>query len=110
MTKNRSNYVDKIEVLKEGLKVIFSNKSEDTFPNIWLRDHAKDESNWDERTNQRKTFTAKLSPNIKIKNANISIISLQKGFGVDQIEANNFEKYLIKNGNDIKNVKYKNIT
>ena len=72
MTKNRSNYVDKIEVLKEGLKVFFSNKSEDIFPNIWLRDHAKDENNWDERSNQRKTFTAKLSPNIKIKNANIS--------------------------------------
>ena len=72
MTKNRSNYVDKIEVLNEGLKVFFSNKSEDIFPNIWLRDHAKDENNWDERSNQRKTFTAKLNPNIKIKNANIS--------------------------------------
>ena len=72
MTKNRSNYVDKIEVLNEGLKVFFSNNSEDTFPIIWLRDHAKDESNWDERSNQRKTFTAKLNPNIKIKNANIS--------------------------------------
>ena len=71
MTKNRSNYVDKIEVLNEGLKVFFSNKSEDTFPNIWLRDHAKDENNWDERSNQRKTFTAKLNPKIKIKNANI---------------------------------------
>ena len=72
MTKNRSNYVDKIEVLNEGLKVFFSNKSEDTFPNIWLRDHAKDENNWDDRSNQRKTFTAKLNPKIKIKNANIS--------------------------------------
>ena len=72
MTKNRSNYVDKIEVLNEGLKVFFSNKSEDTFPNIWLRDHAKDKNNWDERSNQRKTFTAKLNPKIKIKNANIS--------------------------------------
>ena len=72
MTKNRSNYVDKIEVLNEGLKVFFSNKSEDIFPNIWLRDHARDENNWDERSNQRKTFTAKLNPNIKIKNANIS--------------------------------------
>ncbi len=71
MTKNRSNYVDKIEVLNEGLKVFFSNKSEDTFPNIWLRDHAKDENNWDERSNQRKTFTAKLNPKIKIKKANI---------------------------------------
>ena len=72
MTKNRSNYVDKIEILSEGLKVFFSNKSEDTFPHIWLRDHAKDENNWDERSNQRKTFTAKLNPKIKIKNANIS--------------------------------------
>ena len=72
MTKNRSNYVDKIEILSEGLKVFFSNKSSDTFPNIWLRDHAKDENNWDERSNQRKTFTAKLNPKIKIQNANIS--------------------------------------
>ena len=91
MTKNRSNYVDKIEVLKEGLKVFFSNKSEDIFPNIWLRDHAKDESNWDERSNQRKTFTAKLSPNIKIKNANIS----NKGEYIDIIwsDASNNIKY-----------------
>ena len=38
-----------------------------------------------------------------IKNANISIISLQKGFGVDQIEANNFEKYLINLSDEIDN-------
>ena len=72
MTKNRFNYVKKIEVLNEGLKVSFANNSEDIFPNLWLRDHAKDESNWDVRSNQRKTFTARLNPNIKIKNANIS--------------------------------------
>ena len=91
MTKNRSNYVDKIEVLNEGLKVFFSNKSEDIFPNIWLRDHAKDESNWDERSNQRKTFTAKLNPNIKIKNANIS----KKGEFIDIIwsDASNYIQY-----------------
>ena len=99
MTKNRSNYVDKIEVLKEGLKVFFSNKSEDIFLNIWLRDHAKDESNWDERSNQRKTFTAKLSPNIKIKNANIS----KKGEYIDIIwsdASNNIQyssEFLYKN-------------
>ena len=72
MTKNRSNYVNKIEVLNDALKVYFANNSEDIFPNLWLRDHAKDESNWDERSNQRKTFTAGLNPNIKIKKANIS--------------------------------------
>ena len=72
MTKNRSNYVNKIEVLNDALKVSFANNSEDIFPNLWLRDHAKDESNWDERSNQRKTFTAGLNPNIKIKKANIS--------------------------------------
>ncbi len=72
MTKNRSNYVNKIEVLNDALKVYFANNSEDIFPNLWLRDHAKDESNWDERSNQRKTFTAALNPNIKIKKANIS--------------------------------------
>ena len=66
MTKNRSNYVDKIEVLNEGLKVFFSNKSEDIFPNIWLRDHVKDENNWDERSNQRKNIYSK----IKSKNKN----------------------------------------
>ena len=62
MTKNRSNYVNKIEVLSDGLKVSFANNSEDTFPNLWLRDHAKDENNWDERSHQRKTFTAKINP------------------------------------------------
>ena len=72
MTKNRSNYVNKIEVLSDGLKVSFANNSEDTFPNLWLRDHAKDENNWDERSHQRKTFTAKINPDIKIKKANIS--------------------------------------
>ena len=44
MTKNRSNYVNKIEVLNDALKVSFANNSEDIFPNLWLRDHAKDES------------------------------------------------------------------
>ena len=72
MTKNRSNYVNKIEVLNDALKVSFANNSEDIFPNLWLRDHAKDVINWDERSNQRKTFTAGLNPNIKIKKVNIS--------------------------------------
>ncbi len=72
MTKNRSNYVNKIQVLSEGLKVCFKNNSEDIFPYLWLRDHAKDENNWDERSNQRKTFSAKINPDIKIKKASIS--------------------------------------
>ena len=72
MTKNRSNYVNKIELLSEGLKVCFKNNSEDIFPHLWLRDHAKDENNWDKRSNQRKTFTAKIDPDIKIKKASIS--------------------------------------
>ena len=41
------------------------------FPNIWLRDHAKDEENWDKRSSQRKTFTAALDFKFKIKSAEI---------------------------------------
>ena len=63
--------IKEVEILSNELKVIFDNKQIDKFPNIWLRDHAKDESNWDSRSNQRKTFTARLDPNIQIKNAEI---------------------------------------
>ena len=36
-----------IKILPKELKVIFTGKKIDKFPNIWLRDHAKDEENWD---------------------------------------------------------------
>ena len=52
------------KISSSGLNVTFENKSEDFYPNIWLRDHAKDEINWDKRSSQRKTFTASLDPNL----------------------------------------------
>ena len=57
------------KISSSGLNVTFENKSEDFYPNIWLRDHAKDEINWDKRSSQRKTFTASLDPNLYIKKA-----------------------------------------
>ena len=59
----------KIEILQTELNIQFSDKVEDSFPFIWLRDHAKDELNWDERSNQRKTFTARIDTNLQIKEA-----------------------------------------
>ena len=53
------------------LHVYFNNEVYEIYSNIWLRDHAKDEENWDKRSNQRKTFTAALDINLKIKNAEI---------------------------------------
>tara|TARA_Y100000741_G_C18234467_1_gene551132 strand:- start:6 stop:1103 length:1098 start_codon:yes stop_codon:yes gene_type:complete len=63
--------IKEIKILPKELKVIFNGKKIDKFPNIWLRDHAKDEENWDNRSNQRKIFTAKLNPNLYIKKAEI---------------------------------------
>ncbi len=63
--------IKKIEVLSDDLHVYFFNEMDEIYPNIWLRDHAKDEENWDKRSNQRKTFTAALDFNLKIKNAEI---------------------------------------
>ncbi|MBD1164213.1 trimethyllysine dioxygenase [Pelagibacterales bacterium SAG-MED13] len=63
--------IENIKILNKELKVQFSDKVEDNYPFIWLRDNAKDEQNWDSRSNQRKTFTASLSSNLKIKEASI---------------------------------------
>ena len=63
--------IENIKVQQNGLYVRFKNKLYDNFPNIWLRDHAKDEKNWDERSHQRKTFTASLDPNLHIIKADI---------------------------------------
>ena len=63
--------ITKIDILPDDLQVHFSGENSEIFPNIWLRDHAKDEKNWDKRTNQRKTYTAGLDLNLKIKNAKI---------------------------------------
>ena len=63
--------ITKIEILSDDLHVYFNEENSEIFPNIWLRDHAKDEQNWDERSSQRKTFTASLDLNLKIKSAEI---------------------------------------
>ena len=58
--------ITKIDILPDDLQVHFSGENSEIFPNIWLRDHAKDEQNWDKRSSQRKTFTASLDLNLKI--------------------------------------------
>ena len=63
--------IKNIEILPNKLKVLFSDKSEDIFLNLWLRDHAKDNDSWDSRSNQRKIFTAKIDPKLSIKKAKI---------------------------------------
>ena len=63
--------IQNIKISSGSLYIKFSNKTEDNFPNIWLRDHAQDELNWDSRSNQRKTFTALIDDNIHIKSASI---------------------------------------
>ena len=64
--------IENIKILPDSLHVKFKNNIDDNFPNIWLRDHAKDDENWDQRSHQRKTFTAKLDTNLFIKEALVS--------------------------------------
>ena len=61
--------ITKIQILSDDLHVYFNGEDSEIFPNIWLRDHAKDEDSWDHRSNQRKIFTAKLDPKLHIKKA-----------------------------------------
>ena len=63
--------IENIKIKSSGLYVKFKNEVDDNFPNIWLRDHAKDEKNWDNRSNQRKIYTASLDPDLHIKKADI---------------------------------------
>ena len=63
--------IESIKILPNSLRVRFKNKYEENYPNIWLRDHIKDERNWDKRNHQRKTFTASLDLNIQIKEAKV---------------------------------------
>ena len=37
--------IKNIKILANSLSVKFKNKHQENFPNIWLRDHAKDEKN-----------------------------------------------------------------
>ena len=64
--------IENIKILPDSLYVKFKNNLNDNFPNIWLRDHAKDDENWDQRSHQRKTYTANLDPKLFIKEASIS--------------------------------------
>ncbi len=41
--------IENIKILPDSLHVKFTNNIDDNFPNIWLRDHAKDHENWDQR-------------------------------------------------------------
>ena len=63
--------ITKIEILADDVHVHFNGENSEIFPNIWLRDHAKDEQNWDKRSSQRKTFTAALDINLKVKKSEI---------------------------------------
>ena len=63
--------IKKVKILSDDLHVRFNDEKEEIYPNIWLRDHARDEENWDKRSNQRKTFTATLDFKLKIKSAEI---------------------------------------
>ena len=63
--------ITKIEILADDVRVHFNGENSEIFPNIWLRDHAKDEQNWDKRSSQRKTYTAALDINLKVNKAEI---------------------------------------
>ena len=63
--------IKNIKCLSNELKVTFVNNLEDNFPIIWLRDHAKDCMSWDDRSSQRKTFTAGLDKSLFIKKTSI---------------------------------------
>ena len=64
-------HLKNISLTNDGLNIEFQNRAKYCFPYIWLRDHCKDIENWDERSNQRKLFTALVDPNIKIEETKI---------------------------------------
>jgi len=64
-------HLKNISLTTEGLNIEFQNGAKDCFPYLWLRDHCKDVENWDERSNQRKLFTALVDPNIQIEETKI---------------------------------------
>ena len=63
--------IESVKILTKSLSVKFKNGTVENYPNIWLRDHAKDEQNWDKRSHQRKTNTASLDLDIKIRQAKV---------------------------------------
>ena len=99
--------ITKIEILADDVHVHFNGENSEIFPNIWLRDHAKDEQNWDRRSYQRKTNTASLDLDIKIKQAKVK----NKGQNLeilwaDMISAVTYSsdylfKHVLKNNNKV---------
>ncbi len=63
--------IESVKILTNSLRIKFKGETIENFPNIWLRDHAKDEQNWDRRSHQRKTNTGCLDLDIKIKQAKL---------------------------------------
>ena len=63
--------IETVKILTNSLSVKFKDNTVENYPNIWLRDHAKDEQNWDARSHQRKTNTASLDLDVKIKQAKV---------------------------------------
>ena len=57
--------IKNFKLKKYNVEIFFVNRKSKIYPNIWLRDHIKNTENWDFRTNQRKTFTANLAPDLK---------------------------------------------
>ena len=57
--------IKNFKLKKNNVEIFFANRKSKIYPNIWLRDHIKNTENWDFRTNQRKTFTANLTPDLK---------------------------------------------
>ena len=57
--------IKNFKIKKNNVEIFFANRKSKIYPNIWLRDHIKNTENWDFRTNQRKTFTANLVPDLK---------------------------------------------
>ena len=86
--------IEDFKILPDSLHVKFKNKLDDNFLNIWLRDHAKDDENWDKRSNQRKTHTANLDSNLFIKEASIG----ENGSHINILwsDSENFIKYSAK--------------
>ena len=64
--------IKQFKLLQNNIHIFFKNGKSKVYPNIWLRDHIRNDENWDFRTSQRKTFTAKINLNIKAKKVEIS--------------------------------------
>ena len=69
--------IKNIKILSNELNIFFDNEKEDKFPNIWLRDHARDDTSWDSRSHQRKVFTAKIDNNLE-RTENLDMQILKK--------------------------------